>query len=284
MISPHRIAMVARGGRVHLERHYPMERLDTRTWRPDNPWPGCCAWVLRDERYTYSDVADRALLVLWLPLPDDVRPEVGAIKYKHPFRLNEIPADCDPPVHMPRWRLAALGSVFRIEHGWLIQHFGDLMWKDLPYDLEEGVYDVRHCNWLESPLQPKENSMSFTFPSLADTGRTIHGHNAIDEDGNPAGGFAADGVLNIADGQIPGLFVRWQDGPMDRSDPTAKPNGAFLEDYIEVGIRRLEHYQESKFACEANAKALIHLRSAKEQLLSRRGDRRDRGVEGKHQV
>ena len=75
--------------------------------------------------------------------------------------------------------------------------------------------------------------------------------------------------------------IYWQDGPVSR-DAGEKPNGAFVEDVLEVCKRRLEFYQDSPFACDENARALAHVGQAIDALLERRGDRRDRGVEGKH--
>lgn len=62
------------------------------------------------------------------------------------------------------------------------------------------------------------------------------------------------------------------------------PNGAFVEDLIEVSLDRLQYYQDSKFACTYNEKAIAHLKSALEQLKARTDERESRNVEGTHQV
>ena len=115
--------------------------------------------------------------------------------------------------------------------------------------------------------------MLFSFESLGGTGVLVGGHNAVDADGNPAGGAAAS----------IGLSIDWQDGPVDR-DAGESPNGAFVEDVLEVCAKRLEFYQQSRFACGENARALRHVHEALESLLSRRRDREDRGVQGKHEA
>lgn len=136
--------------------------------------------------------------------------------------------------------------------------------------------------------------MSFQFESLAETGGYIHGHNDQDKDGNPTGGYASDSVDNIViplrwhkDMEhpttvlTPGFFIRWQDGPLNR-ELKKEPNGAFVEDILMVCAKRLEFYQQSKFACEANAQALDKIQKAVMDLVNRRDDRKERGVLGKN--
>ena len=126
--------------------------------------------------------------------------------------------------------------------------------------------------------------MSFSFPSHGLTKSTVLGHNET-EGGNPAGGFAKD--IGQGPAGYPQELVRfliiWQRGPIDR-EAGEEANGALVEDVIDVCKRRLEFYQESPFACEQNARAIEHLKMALNYLLERRGDRRERGVEGKHEV
>lgn len=94
-----------------------------------------------------------------------------------------------------------------------------------------------------------------------------------DEKGRPAGG--------VVSGE--GFTVSWQNGPL-KGTPTAKRNGAFVEDLIKASVARLEHYQLSDFACEENAEALDHLNKALAALNRRTQKRVDRGVEGTHEV
>lgn len=133
--------------------------------------------------------------------------------------------------------------------------------------------------------------MSFSFESHAQTGAEVFGHNDT-KDGNPAGRYAAtwEGAptseLNtmMHYSEHPGHFViRWQDGPVDR-EAGEQPNGAFVEDVLEVCKRRLEFYQDSPFACHENEVAIGDLEHALETLLSRRKDRAERGVQGKHEA
>ena len=121
--------------------------------------------------------------------------------------------------------------------------------------------------------------MSYSFLSLANTGGFIRGHDTKDIEGNPAGGCAVDQDGNSA----PRFQIYWQDGPLDRSaDKPGKPNGAFVEDVLEVCRRRLEFYQDSPFACEENAEAVSCIEAAVKALVGRRQARRAEGVEGKN--
>ena len=95
-----------------------------------------------------------------------------------------------------------------------------------------------------------------------------------DENGNPAGGTA----------QGEGLMISWQNGPLGRGDDRQAPNGAFVEDVIDIVIDRLEYYQNSAFACEENADALVALREAGKRLHERTEEREARTVEGTHTV
>ena len=98
--------------------------------------------------------------------------------------------------------------------------------------------------------------------------------NKTDADGNPAGGHV-HGV---------GLELNWQDGPLGRGEDRADPNGAFVETVISAAVQRLEAYQDSKFACDANANAISHLNNALRHLEARTADREKREVEGLHKV
>lgn len=97
--------------------------------------------------------------------------------------------------------------------------------------------------------------------------------NEFDEDGNPRGGFY----------KAKGINIQWQKGPLGSRDDRKEPNGAFVENVIEAAIKRLKHYQLSKFECEENAWALYHLETAALWLDKRTRDREKRGVEGTHE-
>ena len=100
--------------------------------------------------------------------------------------------------------------------------------------------------------------------------------NAMDGDGNPAGGNVNGNGFNIW----------WHDGPLGRTEDgeygELYPNGAFIEDVLLGLIKRMEFYQASKFACEENTVALGHLQAAAVKLAQRREDREARGVLGLH--
>ena len=113
--------------------------------------------------------------------------------------------------------------------------------------------------------------MIFSFESLGITDEQIMGNN-VTQAGNPTGGWAKG----------TGLDIEWQDGPIDR-DAGEEPNGAFVEDVIQVCILRMEFYQDSRFACPENAEALASLQLALAPLARRREDRGARGVLGKHE-
>ena len=93
-----------------------------------------------------------------------------------------------------------------------------------------------------------------------------------DADGNPAGGST----------YAEGFAISWQNGPLGRRDSRVPPNGAFVEGVIQAAIDRLDWYQDSRFNCEANMKAINCLTDALEHLDARTADREAREVEGTH--
>lgn len=98
-----------------------------------------------------------------------------------------------------------------------------------------------------------------------------------DANGNPAGGCSY-GV---------GFTISWQNGPLGRQTETTdrkEPNGAFVENIIAAAIGRLEFYQNSRFRCDENARALTYLKSALEECNARTQQREARKVEGTHAV
>ena len=125
--------------------------------------------------------------------------------------------------------------------------------------------------------------MSFSFPSFAETGTNIFGHNGVNDKSEVTGGYAADGTINVSDGKLPGFMIRWQDGPLDRKN-NDRPNGAFVEDILEVCRIRLSKYQNSPFGCPENDEAMRGIQSAITWLTKRREDRKKRGVLGKNEV
>lgn len=97
-----------------------------------------------------------------------------------------------------------------------------------------------------------------------------------DENDNPAGGVAFGN----------GFTVSWQNGPLGQigSPDRKEPNGAFVEDIIQVVIDRLNFYQDSKFSSEYNKRAIEHLKDAARSLDKRTKDREAAGTEGTHKV
>lgn len=98
-------------------------------------------------------------------------------------------------------------------------------------------------------------------------------HN-LDDDGNPAGGYASG----------TGFSISWQNGPLAVDGERKEPNGAFVEGIIAAALGRLQAYQASKFACRENALAITKLEEALHWLDHRTAAREARGVEGTHTV
>ncbi|MDH3834427.1 MAG: hypothetical protein OES34_09760 [Nitrosopumilus sp.] len=101
---------------------------------------------------------------------------------------------------------------------------------------------------------------------------TIKSVHWTDEAGNPAGGTTSG----------TGFTVAWQHGPLGRGDERQEPNGAFVEDLIYAAIDRLSFYQDSEFACDENAGAILSLEDALVLLRARTADREKREVDGTH--
>lgn len=97
-----------------------------------------------------------------------------------------------------------------------------------------------------------------------------------DDNGNPAGG--------VSTGR--GFTISWQNGPLGKigTPERREPNGAFVEDVIQAVIERMEFYQASRFACEANAEALMALSHAARVLDNRTKSREARLAEGTYAV
>ena len=75
-------------------------------------------------------------------------------------------------------------------------------------------------------------------------------------------------------------IIHFQEGPIDE----VGINGVMNENLIVMVMDRLEHFQDSEYACEENELALKHLDLALEAMNKRTIDRIDRGVEGTHIV
>lgn len=97
--------------------------------------------------------------------------------------------------------------------------------------------------------------------------------NVKDDQGRPAGG-SVDGT---------GFHIDWQNGPLGRGEERIPPNGAFVEDVIGAALQRIQHYQDSPFACRENALAITKLEEALHWLDSRTQRRVAQAVEGTHQ-
>ena len=127
--------------------------------------------------------------------------------------------------------------------------------------------------------------MSFRFDSISGIrNHSVYGHNDTLPDGK--GGYLVRGgyaVCSFGSGKPPHFNIYWQDGPVLR-DGKAAPNGAFVEDVIQVCQERLKAYQVSPFACKENSEAINHLQKAYDVLFDRRNDRKARGVLGKDEV
>lgn len=102
----------------------------------------------------------------------------------------------------------------------------------------------------------------------------LQSHHFTDADGNPNGGqtFA------------PGLTIAWQRGPLVKDGERKEPCGCFVETVISAAVDRLQHYQTTKFESEWNRQAIWYLNNALVALQARTAERKEKGVEGTHQV
>lgn len=98
--------------------------------------------------------------------------------------------------------------------------------------------------------------------------------NQLDENDAPSGGYAYGN----------GIAIDWQNGPLGTGAARREPNGAFVEDVLEICIQRLEHYQSSKFQCPENTLAIGRIKQAVEALQARTRARELREVEGTHEL
>jgi len=102
----------------------------------------------------------------------------------------------------------------------------------------------------------------------------IKSEHYLDAEGNPSGGKT----------MARGIDITWQCGPLGQGKDRIEPNGAFVEDVISAALDRLQYYQDSKFACDENGRVISNLHDALAWLTIRTEKRKQRGVEGTHQV
>ncbi len=95
-----------------------------------------------------------------------------------------------------------------------------------------------------------------------------------------------------------GFSISWQNGPLGRCVDGCQrypadhkmgctrnaPNGAFVEDIIDVALDRLFHFQRGRFKNDYNEAAIRHLGMALACLDQRTVNREARKVEGTHEV
>lgn len=81
-----------------------------------------------------------------------------------------------------------------------------------------------------------------------------------------------------------GLFVRFHTGPMKVEDKKLPQNGAFVETLISVAKERLLYFQDNKYACVENDRAIRYLQYALDELASRTRRREDAGIAGTHEL
>lgn len=72
------------------------------------------------------------------------------------------------------------------------------------------------------------------------------------------------------------LCIHFQEGPVNE----VGVNGVFTPDLLNIVLCNLEHFQNSDFACEENARAIEHINAALDALRERTEKRRARGVLG----
>lgn len=75
-------------------------------------------------------------------------------------------------------------------------------------------------------------------------------------------------------------LIRFQEGAIKEHGV----NGVTNEDLILMVMKRLECFQETKYACRDNEEALNGLHKALYHLTNRTRERKARGVEGTHKV
>lgn len=102
---------------------------------------------------------------------------------------------------------------------------------------------------------------------------TIRNDFQTNTDGNPSGGTS----------QARGVQIDWQNGPLAVDGVRKEPNGAFVEEVIQIAVDRINFYNDSKFRCRENSLAVTKLEEALHWLNSRTSRREASGIEGTHQ-
>ena len=125
----------------------------------------------------------------------------------------------------------------------------------------------------ELPYMPNEYMIDLGEGDEERKGEELAIANTVDDDGHPFGGTVYGR----------GIRIDWQAGPTRSDDSPIPPNGAFVEDAILAAKARLLFFQEGRFACKENAKAMYHLVKALMALKKRTKDRRKRGVLGRNE-
>jgi len=105
-------------------------------------------------------------------------------------------------------------------------------------------------------------------------GLTINADDRDPHEGN------ASHLYTVIVGGYPPETIRFQRGAVKECGL----NGISDEALLTILIDRLEGFQESKWGCQENGHALIHLMSALMWLQDRTRKRQDRGVEGTSHV
>lgn len=107
--------------------------------------------------------------------------------------------------------------------------------------------------------------------------------NEVYREGEPGPGGAHHTYIVERSGGTPAflLNVEFQRGP--RGDPAAR-DGVLDEDLLEIVRDRLLAFQEGKFGCLENYKAIEYIEEALMWLNRRKEDRKERGVLGTYET
>jgi hypothetical protein len=146
---------------------------------------------------------------------------------------------------------------------------------DVQEDEEWEVIGMRAVKWNKEQTRHLRERVASVEPNKERPVRTeISSSHFTDGNRVPCGGTTY--------GQ--GFCIGWQNGPLLGLDgERIDANGAFVEDILVAAQGRIEHYQQTRFACTENALALEYIRLALDCLESRTKRRQAAGVEGSHQ-
>ena len=78
------------------------------------------------------------------------------------------------------------------------------------------------------------------------------------------------------------LNEAYENRPLNIDGVREEPNGAFVETILDVVLKRIEYYQDSKFKCRENALAITKIEEALHWLNARTERRIKEGTEGTH--